>query len=53
MPKMTPAEIQEINRQIMAGTYVHVEDEPEPEVTDEKPKRGRPRKQTEEVSTDE
>lgn len=49
----TPSEIQEINRQIMAGTYVHVEDEPKAEAVEEKPKRGRPRKQAEEVATDE
>lgn len=49
----TPREIQEINRKIMAGTYVHVDEAPELEVVEEKPKRGRPRKETEEVVTDE
>lgn len=49
----TPSEIQEINRQIMAGTYVHVEDEQKAEPAEDKPKRGRPRKEVEEVAADE
>lgn len=49
----TPSEIQEINRKIMAGTYVHVEEKSKAETLDEKPKRGRPRKQDEEVAANE
>lgn len=42
MSKLTPVEIQDINRRIAAGTYVH---EPDEQVTqEEKPKRGRPPK---------
>lgn len=50
--KMTPSEIQEINRQIMAGTYKAVEDEPEV-VPEPKPKRRAKRAEPEESVTDE
>lgn len=40
MAKLTPNEIQDINRQIAAGTYQYVPDVEQ----EEKPKRGRPSK---------
>lgn len=39
MSKLTPEEIQDINRRIAAGTYEYEDDEPAP-----KPRRGRPPK---------
>lgn len=44
MTKLTPTEIQEINRRMAAGKYVHApqpqaEPEPEPVLEQEKPKR--------------
>jgi len=47
MKKMTPAQIQEINRRIAAGTYVHEEEE-EIKIDPPKKPRGRPPKKVNE-----
>lgn len=53
MPKkLTPSEIQEINRQIAAGIYKHIEPEDDAEPVKKPASRGRPKKQPE-VDTDE
>ena len=48
--KLTAAQINEINRKIAAGTYIHEADEDEMQIEEpkiEKKPRGRPRKVTE------